>query len=62
MKNCGAVDVTVTLSPATLSGQLQLFNERTHFGNSSPFERTACVAIPAAKPLRAGTDVTGNPR
>lgn len=59
---CGAVDVTVSLSPSTLTGTLQLYNERTNFGNTDTLKKAACVAPPARAAAVAGRDPFGNGR
>jgi hypothetical protein len=59
--SCGAVDVTVSLSPTTLTGPLQLFNERTDFGNSDTLTKATCVTPPSV-PGHQGRDVLGNGR
>ncbi len=59
---CGAVDVTISLSPSTLSGPLQLYNERTNFGNTSTLQRARCETPPATATLRNGRDALGNTR
>jgi hypothetical protein len=41
--NCGAVDHIVTLNPVTLSGPLELHNDRKNFGNSSTLVPAACI-------------------
>src|SRR5215471_13364918 len=46
--NCGAVDFTATLDPATLSGPFQLHNDRTNFSNSGTLTKAGCVAVPPA--------------
>lgn len=58
--NCGAVDVTVQLSQTTLSGPLQLYNERTNFGNTSTLAPAKCLPVPQHPVARRGRDVMGN--
>jgi len=58
---CGAVDEIANLAAATLSGPLQLHNDRNNFSNT-----TTLVAAPCANPLAkaaaapAGKDTQGN--
>jgi hypothetical protein len=46
--NCGAVDFIVNLDPATMTGSLQLYNERTGFGNSDTLTKAKCQTVPPA--------------
>jgi len=60
---CGAVDYIVTLDPRTLSGSLQLHNDRVNFSNTSTFTPVACAPPPSADQpasLIAGEDPQGN--
>ncbi len=44
---CGAVDNIVSLSLSTMSGTLQLHNDRNNFSNSSSISKTDCTPAPA---------------
>ena len=60
---CGAVDYIVTLDPHTLSGSLQLHNDRTNFSTTSTFAPVACAPQPSADDPSssiAGEDAQGN--
>lgn len=61
---CGAVDLIVDLDPATLSGPLQLHNDRNNGSNTSTLVPAACInplALGEAGLLAAGqADVQGN--
>jgi hypothetical protein len=62
---CGAVDNIVALNPRSLSGPLQLHNDRNNFSNSSTLVPAACVVPPlhgwAVAPLQQGEgDAGGN--
>lgn len=49
---CGAVDEIVNLNPRTLSGPLQLHNDRNNFSNTSTLVPAACIApLSKAAPL-----------
>jgi hypothetical protein len=60
---CGAVDEIVSMPPSTLSGTLQLHNDRNNFSNSTAFSVSTCTAPPAAAAAAAahpGPDAAGN--
>jgi len=62
---CGAVDLIVSLNRLTLSGQLQLHNDRNNFSNTSTLTPAPCVAVPLlanqAAPVASGQkDQAGN--
>ena len=62
---CGAVDLIVSLSPRTLSGQLQLHNDRNNFSNTTTLTQAPCVPVPLlatrAAPVTGGQkDEAGN--
>ncbi len=48
---CGAVDYIVNLDPHTLSGPLELHNDRNNFSNTSTLAPAACVNPPSATAL-----------
>ncbi len=43
---CGAVDEIVSLNSTTLSGALQLHNDRNNFSNTTTLVQAACVSVP----------------
>jgi len=43
---CGAVDFTASLDPATMSGPLQLYNERAAYGSSDTLVAASCKGVP----------------
>lgn len=61
---CGAVDNIANLNPTTLSGPLQLHNDRNNFSNTSTLTKSACAAPPPSggtPPAHgAGKDSSGN--
>lgn len=68
---CGAIDYIVHLDSATLSGPLQLYNNRKDFSNASTLTLAACanpsaLINPSQRSLRGngfngGVDPQGNP-
>ncbi len=63
--SCGATDDIVTgMTPASLSGTLQLDNLRTNFGNTSAFAQSTCTTPPPKAEAEAaaspGVDAQGN--
>ena len=60
---CGAVDFTVDLDPSTMTGTLQLYNERTNFGNTDTLTKSKCATVPprhVGGASRQGKDAFGN--
>jgi len=60
---CGAVDYIVKLALSTMSGPLQLHNDRTDSSNKNRLVPASCTGVPAAvPPLAAGPerDAEGN--
>jgi hypothetical protein len=60
--SCGAVDEIAKLASGTLSGPLQLHNDRNNFSNTSTLVPAACTnpAAAAALAAPAGKDKQGN--
>lgn len=60
---CGAVDHIVRLDPATLSGPLQLHNNRNDFSDVSALVSAACASPPDpdGSARHGGADSQGNP-
>jgi hypothetical protein len=65
-KSCGAVDFIVDLNSTTLSGPLQLHNDRNNFSSTSTLVEAACITPPAAAEAEGapeaapGRDAVGN--
>jgi hypothetical protein len=61
---CGAVDFIIDLNPTTLTGPLQLHNDRNNFSSTSTLVEAACVTPPPAEAEASeaapGQDVAGN--
>jgi hypothetical protein len=62
---CGAVDLIVSLNQRTLSGQMQLHNDRNNFSNTTTLTHAPCVPVPSlaasAAPVTGGQkDEAGN--
>jgi len=68
--SCGSIDYIVQLDESSLSGLLQLHNDRNEFSNTSTFVPAACADPPAMtapdpreprrENLRSGVDSHGN--
>jgi hypothetical protein len=59
--NCGAVDFIIPLSQNTLTGPLQLHNDRTNSSNTDTLIPAPCVSVPLqAAPAAAEKDKFGN--
>jgi hypothetical protein len=60
---CGAGDWIANLDPVTLTGPIQLHNDRTNFSNTDTLTSSECVAVPpAGAAIRRpnGKDALGN--
>jgi hypothetical protein len=57
---CGAVDVIANLNTSTLSGPLQLHNDRTNFSNTSTLVLAPCVVPPLAAELATAATADGD--
>jgi hypothetical protein len=60
--NCGAVDFVASLSQSTLSGPMELYNERFAAGGSDTLTSASCAPVPTSvEPVTKGQkDQIGN--
>jgi hypothetical protein len=57
---CGATDWIALLNGKPLSGPVQLWNQRTNFGNTTTMSVVSCPKLPKKPTPPAGVDPLGN--